>query len=116
MQPYWDEELRFYLTPLMILGGTALAISGLRAAASAVMLPATTPGKNLRLMTGFRAALVGAAIACAAAGWLWQVEGLAVAAMVIGLGELLETSLDVWALRREATAAAAGRGRPSGSA
>ena len=63
-------------------------------------------------MRGFRIAIVGLAIAIAATGWLIGSIGLVVLAVIIGLGELMETSLDAWALRREAEYRATGRWTP----
>jgi hypothetical protein len=82
-------------------GGLSLALRGVSLALGALRLPPAEGSKNLRLMTGFGCAIVGSAVAAAAMGWLWQVEGLAIAAALIGAGELCETSVDIWALRRE---------------
>jgi hypothetical protein len=58
--------------------------------------------------------IVGLAFAAFGAGWMAQVEGIAVAAVVIGAGELAETSVDAWALRRQvATSAKLSRVRSS---
>jgi hypothetical protein len=97
----WQSEWRIYLAPVTVLAGLFLALRGGSLALGALRLAAAEADKNLRLMTGFRSAIVGTAVAAVAAGWLWQVEGLVVAAALVGAGELCETSVDIWALRRQ---------------
>jgi hypothetical protein len=97
----WHSELRVYVGPAVVLAGLFVALRGIRLTWGALQLPSAEDAKNLRLMTGFRSAIVGSAFAGIAAGWLWQVEGLVVAAALIGAGELCETSVDIWALRRQ---------------
>jgi hypothetical protein len=112
----WETDLRIYFAPLVLVLALAFGVAGARRAVVALQLPAGATGKNLRLMSGFRLAIVGAAVACTAAAWLVQSVGLAVAAALIGVGELMETSLDVWALRREVEVskpASAPAGEPS---
>ena len=98
---FWESELRFYVAPLLTLAGLAWAAMGVRRRFLALRLPLAVCGKNVSLMSGFRAAVVGAAIACVAFGWLLHSVALVAAAAIIGAGELLETSLDLWALRQE---------------
>jgi hypothetical protein len=97
----WQSELRVYVAPAFVLAGLFVALRGIRLTWGALRLPSAEGGKNLRLMTGFRSAIVGSAFGGIAAGWLWQIEGLVVAAALIGAGELCETSVDIWALRRQ---------------
>jgi hypothetical protein len=109
----WQSELRVSAAPAFVLAGFFVALRGIRLAWGAMRLPPAEDGKNLRLMTGFRSAIVGLAVAGIAAGWLWQVEGLAIAAALIGAGELCETSVDIWALRRELRTTSARGSGPS---
>jgi hypothetical protein len=97
----WQSQFRIYLAPAIVLAGLLLALRGGSRALGALRLSPVEAGKNLQLMTGFRSAIVGTAVAAVAAGWLWQVEGLVIAAALIGAGELCETSVDIWALRRQ---------------
>jgi hypothetical protein len=105
----WQSEWRTYVSPTLFLAGLLFALRGVRLTVRALRLPSVEGGKNLRLMTAFRSAIVGSAVAAVAMGWLWQVEGLAIAAALIGAGELCETSVDVWALRRELRTTSAGQ-------
>ena len=97
----WQTELRVYAAPAFVLAGLYLALRGIGLTWRALRLPPAQGGQSLRLMAGFRSAIIGSAVAGIAAGWLWQVEGVAIAAALIGAGELCETSVDIWALRRE---------------
>jgi hypothetical protein len=97
----WQSEQRVYAAPAFVLAGLFVALHGIRLTWGALQLPSSEGGRNLRLMTGVRSAIVGTAVAGIAAGWLWQVEGAAIAAALIGAGELCETSVDIWALQRE---------------
>jgi len=67
---------------------------------TALHQPAMARGKNVALMTGFRALISGTAVACIALGWLLHIPALIVIAAIIGTGELFETSADVYALRQ----------------
>jgi hypothetical protein len=102
MDALWESDLRLYLAAPLLAIGLVLLIAGSRRAYRAFRLPFRVRDKNLRLMSGFRSTLVGSALLAGAAGWLWNVPALFAGAVIIGVGELLETSLDVWALRRGA--------------
>jgi hypothetical protein len=104
MEPLWNSDVRFYIGPLLMAAGLRLLLVGARRAVRALRLPSGVRDKNLRLMTGFRLAIEGPALAGVAAGWLWNVPGVLAIAAIIGAGELLETSLDAWALRRQVNA------------
>jgi hypothetical protein len=96
----WEAEMRFIAAPVLLAIGLVSAGRGVRYSYAALRLPVAAKGKNVRLMASFRAAITGLAVTCIAVGWLLQVPALAVTAAIIGLGELFETSVDVWALRR----------------
>jgi hypothetical protein len=64
----WQTELRVYVGPAFVLAGLFVALRGIRLTWGALRLPAAEGGKNLRLMTGFRSAVVGLAVAGIAAG------------------------------------------------
>jgi len=88
---------RAYPATGMIAWGLWFVLAGLRRcraawpAAGGLMQPAAW-------MRGFRVAIVGLALAGVGAAWLWQIAWLLVAALLIGFGELLESSLDIEAL------------------
>jgi hypothetical protein len=104
VQALWETELRLLVAPAVALAGVALVLHGLRGMGRALRLPSETIGKNLRLARGLRSFIMGLVALGFGTGWALQVEALAVAAVIIGLGELFETSLDIWALRREVEA------------
>jgi hypothetical protein len=95
----WHTDLRLSLAPSLTVVALWYAANGASMSWKALGQPATAPGKNVALMTGFRALITGTAVACVALGWLLHVPALIVVATVIGLGELLETSVDIYALR-----------------
>ena len=86
MMLFWDSELRFYIAPLLALGGLSWAAAGVHRTFRALQLSTAVPAKNLVLMGGFRAAIVGTATACVALGWLLGSVALAVTAAIIGTG------------------------------
>ena len=97
------------------MGGFAWAAAGVRRSFLALRLPLVVRSKNVSLMSGFRAAIVGTSIACAALGWLLGLIALVATAAIIGAGELMETSLDVWALKQRTwTYGTASRPRSAG--
>jgi hypothetical protein len=101
MSALWESDLRIALaTPLLLLG-LWLSVTAIRSTVTAFRMAAMATDKNLRIMRGFRSAIVGTGLALVAAGWVWQIEALVIAASLIGAGELFETSLNVAALRRE---------------
>ncbi len=110
--PSFLDSIHSYVAPLLILAGLGWSFTGMHHSRSALRLPPGAAAKNLKLMRGFRVAIVGLAIALAAAGWLIGSIGLVAIAAVIGIGELMETSLDAWALRREVEYRATGRWTP----
>ncbi len=98
----WHTGLRYFVGPPLMLAGVSVVVLGVRGVAAALRTPATEPAKNLRLMASLRRTIVGLAVVTTAAGWLLLAPVLVVLGAVIGLGELLETSIDVWALRQQA--------------
>ncbi len=98
----WHTGLRYILAPPFMLAGSSAVMLGIRGINVALRTPATDPTKNLRLMAAFRRVIVGLAVLIAATGWVLLVPVLLVLSAVIGLGELVETTIDVWALRQEA--------------
>jgi hypothetical protein len=94
---------RWYLAlPLMGLGA-ALAVwgsrRGLQGLRSAVRGNAT---QLVPFMEGFRATMIGLALAGLGAAWAWHLTWLLVLSLAMGGGETLETSLILFALRHGA--------------
>jgi hypothetical protein len=95
----WNTDLRLSLAPSLAIAALWYAAIGASRSWTSLHLPPATPGKNVALMSGFRALISGTAVACIALGWLLHVPALVIIATIIGLGELFETSVDVYALR-----------------
>ena len=95
----WNTDLRLSLAPGLALVALYYAGKGAAASWESLHAPAKAPGKNVALMAGFRALITGTAVACVAIGWLLHVPALVIIAAVVGLGELFETSADLYALR-----------------
>jgi hypothetical protein len=95
----WNTDLRLSLAPLLAAVALYYAARGASMSWASLHQAPTTPGKNVALMAGFRAVITGTALACIALGWLLHVPALVIVAAIIGLGELFETSVDVYALR-----------------
>lgn len=112
----WESELRLYVAPLLAVTGVVIAMRGVDRSHHAVRLPPGDASKAFALMSGFRLAIVGPAMALVALGWVLQSVALVATAAIIGAGEMFETSLDVWALKqRPWTYGTASRPRSAGS-
>jgi hypothetical protein len=100
METLVNLSWRWYLAvPLMAVGaaiavwGAKRGLQGLRGAwhgDSAHLVP---------FMEGFRATIIGLALAGIGVSWVWHLLWLLVLALAIGGGETLETSLILFALR-----------------
>jgi hypothetical protein len=112
MATLWESDLRIVFAIPVVVAGIWLALRGIGSTVAGFRMPPMEAAKNLTIMRGFRGAIVGTALALVGIGWAWQIEALAVAAGVIGAGELLETSTNVAALRRQASG---GRGGAAGA-
>src|SRR5437868_216167 len=95
----WNTDLRLSLAPVLTAVALYYAAHGASMSWTSLHQPPATPGKNVALMAGFRTLITGTSVACIALGWLLQFSALVIVAAIIGLGELFETSVDVYALR-----------------
>jgi len=77
----------------LVLRGVRRCYAAWPRAAGGLMQPAAW-------MRGFRVTILGLALAGSGAAWLWQIAWLLAASLIIGVGELLESSLDIDALER----------------
>lgn len=102
MEAIFEASWRAYPSAAMMLTGVAIVLAAARAAVQAARLSAWDPGKGLAFMRAFRIAVVGLASLSLGAAWLWQQTWLAVLALLVGGGELFESTLDISALRRAA--------------
>lgn len=88
--------------PLMALGAIFAvwgAKRGLRGLLGAVRGDST---QLVAFMEGFRATIIGLALAGIGVAWIWHLSLLLVLSLAIGCGETLETSLILFALRHGA--------------
>ncbi len=92
---------RAYPAAAMIALGLWLVSRGVRRCAAAWPSPSRGLMQPAAWMRGFRVTVVGLALAGTGGAWLWQVGWLLAASLIIGFGELLESSLDINALERE---------------
>ena len=101
MEALMDLSWRLYIAlPLMVLG-TALAVLGIKRGANGLICALRGDLAQLvTLMEGFRLAIVGLALTGIGAAWAWNLTWLLALSLVIGAGEMLESSIDIFALRR----------------
>jgi hypothetical protein len=90
---------RTYPAIAMMLIGGLLATSGLRHEIAGLRAPFSDRDKPLRMLAGFRAAIVGVALLIFATAWLGGLAWLMWLAAIIGFGELLESSLMISGIR-----------------
>jgi hypothetical protein len=85
----------------LLLGGAgvALAAAAIARHAAALRLPVSDPRTGEALVRCFRAVIVGLAVAALGAARLWSLESLAGLALLIGIGEVMETTTVLAALR-----------------
>jgi hypothetical protein len=100
MEAIVELSWRIYPACALVATGAALVAYGLAVQYRGIVKPIRDPDKNLTWMRGFRLAVIGLAVAGIAAAWAWQSMFLLVLALLIGGGETLESSLDIFALRR----------------
>lgn len=85
---------------LAILGLALLARAVRNARIAARHRRVGTDAHSLALMRAFRGAVIGLALAGVAAGWQWHIPWLLAVAVVVGMGETVESSADVVALEQ----------------
>jgi hypothetical protein len=101
MEALMDLSWRLYLAlPLMVLGA-ALAVWGIKRGVHGLICALRGDSAQLvTLMEGFRLAIVGLVVTGIGAAWAWHIPWLLVLSLVMGAGEMLESSIDIFALRR----------------
>ena len=95
-----DAAWRDYPATLLMSIGALVAVIGARRQADGIMRPVGDPAKALTWMRGFRQTIIGLAVLGTGAAWLWQAPWLLAISLIIGAGEVFESSLDVWALTK----------------
>jgi hypothetical protein len=86
---------RAYPAVALLVAGLGLMARGVRDMTSGLR----RPYRPATYMAGFRAGVVGLAVAGIAGAWVWQQLWLLVLALAIGGEELLESSIALYALR-----------------
>jgi hypothetical protein len=95
-----DASWREYPAAVVMLAGGIVALIGARCQADGITRPISDPAKAITWMRGFRQTVLGLAVLGTAAAWLWQAPWLLALSLIIGAGEIFESSLDVWALTK----------------
>jgi hypothetical protein len=83
----------------MMVAGAPMVVFGLRRDIAGLRAPFSDRNKHLKMMTGFRMAIVGVALVLFGAAWMAQVTWLMWLAAIIGLCELFESSLMISGMR-----------------
>jgi len=76
-----------------------MAAVGMRRELAGLRAPFTDRSKTLTMMTGFRLAIVGAALTLFGGAWVAQIAWLMWLALIIGAGELIESSMMISGMR-----------------
>ena len=92
---------RVYPASLLMALGAALALWGLRTELDGMRRPVRDPAKALTVMQGFRTAVIGLALVGVGAAWTWHLGWLLALSLAIGGEETLESSICIFALRRD---------------
>ncbi|MEX2238986.1 MAG: hypothetical protein WEB00_15820 [Dehalococcoidia bacterium] len=85
---------------IAVSGAAVWALAGARRLAGGLTSPLHRDDRAVAAMSGFRQLVVGLAIAGLIAGLTWDIAWLLWLSVAIGVEELLETSIAVWALRQ----------------
>jgi len=95
-----DAPWREYPAGLVMIVGAMAAVFGARRGVDGIVRPLRDTGKALTFYRGFRQTVLGLALLGVGAAWLWQSPLLLSLSLIIGAGEIFESSLDVWALTK----------------
>lgn len=83
----------------LIAVGVTIAVASISRGVAAARRARRDPPRALALLCGFRAAILGLALAGIGAAWCWQLDWLLALALIIGGEEVLESSVVIAALR-----------------
>jgi hypothetical protein len=101
METLWELEWRAEPAGLIAAAGAWLALRGAVGQVRGFRTPLERPGKNLWTMRAMRGFLQGISLMAIGLGWWLQWPAMVAAGLVFGFEETLETSIVVWALRKE---------------
>lgn len=99
MDALMELSWRGYPAALLIVLGLGLASVGVHRNAAGVRRPASDPRKAWAMVRCLRTVVVGLATAAAGVAWLFRLEPLLGIALIIGLGETIETTMVLAACR-----------------
>lgn len=88
---------------LLVSLGIPLAVKGLQIEWRGIRMPIREPGKVLTFFRGFRTSVIGLALIGVSAGWAFDQTWLLLLSIAIGIEETIESSIDIFALRNNAT-------------
>ena len=83
----------------LIAAGLAAIVHAVRRDRRAMCLPVTNPDKVLAMVRCFRTSIIGLAMMAVGAAWCWELGDLLGLALIIGIGETLETTAVLAAIR-----------------
>ena len=89
-----------YAAAALMAAGAYLTLVGLRRQVDGITRPIGDPAKTVTWMRGFRRTIIGLAALGIGAAWMWEAPWLLALSLIIGGGEVFESSLDVWALTK----------------
>jgi len=89
-----------YPALLLMAPGLVTMLLGARRQAHGILLPVRDPAKALTWLRGFRQTIVGLALLGVGTAWLFGAAWLLAISLIIGGGELFESSLDIWGLTK----------------
>jgi hypothetical protein len=99
MDALMELSWRGYPAGLLIALGLGIASVGVRRDAGDVRRPASDPRKAWAMVRCFRTIVVGLAMAAAGVAWLLRLEPLLGIALILGVGETIETTTVLAACR-----------------
>jgi hypothetical protein len=95
-----EASWRIYPALTLMAAGAAVAVPGIVRGWSGIMQPLGRPAKVLSIYRGFRRMIIGLALAGMGAAWAWQADWLLALSLIIGAGELFESTIDIWAVTK----------------
>ncbi|TMB97456.1 MAG: hypothetical protein E6J42_07640 [Chloroflexi bacterium] len=100
MEAIWQADWRLVPAVLLVMLGLIQTLLGVRRQAIGMLLPVRDPAKALTWLRGFRQTIVGLALLGVGTAWLFGAAWLLAISLIIGGGELFESSLDIWGLTK----------------
>ncbi len=101
MEALTDLSWRIYPASALMALGVAILLSGVRLEVEGIRRPTGDSMKMVTVIRGFRFAVIGVALAGLGAAWTWQIMWLFILSLVFGGEEVLESSVQLFILRRK---------------